>query len=339
MGICKLCGRSIKDNTKHYGSSYILKCYSLLGMDYNKIKNKERTLENRVMLRCKKISLSKTEKELLLDRYLTYYLLKNVKLNYYNIYVKNIQKDISNIKNSVKDNKIFISLEEAYEVYKFYNKYKKVINKNVKDIVLSDAMQNIYWDAFNFCLNKYYNKKEYLSGITQKLQYVFWKSGVGMLKAAGCRISADLLNNAISERAENLKFTEGYIVDEIKSNKDFLNKIENLLKDNKENNIEINNFIRFEENSSFDLKASLHNMNLILKGNKIGKKWNLHIYLEDDYDFTDLKELHEYIDGGISGFILSTANNAAILSTSCNVLSTYKIIIEFDMEMGDSIEK
>lgn len=69
------------------------------------------------------------------------------------------------------------------------------------------------------------------------------------------------------------------------------------------------------------------------------EKWNLHIYLEDDYDFTDLKELHEYIDGGISGFILSTANNAAILSTSCNVLSIYKIIIEFDMEMSDSIEK
>lgn len=34
------------------------------------------------------------------------------------------------------------------------------------------------WDALNFGLSKYYNNKKYLEGITQQLQYVFWKGAV-----------------------------------------------------------------------------------------------------------------------------------------------------------------
>ena len=39
--------------------------------------------------------------------------------------------------------------------------------------------------------------------------------------------------------------------------------------------------------------------------------------------------------GKIKGFILSTANNAAILSTSCGVLDTYSLKIKFDYEVGE----
>ena len=60
MGKCRLCGRTLQDNKKNYGSGCVLKCYSLLNMDYKKIKNKETTLNNRITKITGKFSLSNT---------------------------------------------------------------------------------------------------------------------------------------------------------------------------------------------------------------------------------------------------------------------------------------
>ena len=87
--------------------------------------------------------------------------------------------------------------------------------------------------------------------------------------------------------------------------------------------------------NSGDLQASIHNATIHVEGIKQNNNWYLKIEIIDEYDFTDLKELQEYIDSKIKGFILSTANNAAMLSTSCGVLNTYSLKIKFDYEVGE----
>ena len=54
----------------------------------------------------------------------------------------------------------------------------------------------------------------------------------------------------------------------------------------------------------------------------------------DLYDFTDLKELEEYVNGDnfFKGFVTSTANNLAMIATSCKIVSTYNIEIKFTIE-------
>ena len=72
------------------------------------------------------------------------------------------------------------------------------------------------WDALNFGLSKYYNNKKYLEGITQQLQYVFWKGAVVLLQTIGFSVSAELLNHAISEKPSNLMIDNGFIIESIK---------------------------------------------------------------------------------------------------------------------------
>lgn len=74
-----------------------------------------------------------------------------------------------------------------------------------------------------------------------------------------------------------------------------------------------------------------HGINV--KGNKEKKKWNLNITITDTYDFTDLKEINEYVEKNIvTSFIGSILNNSAMLSTSFNVINEYNITIKFSME-------
>lgn len=332
MGKCRLCGRSLQNNKNNYGSGCILRCYSLLNMNYKNIKNKESTLNNRITRINGKLGLKNSAKVELTDRYLTLNLLDSVNIPYYNKYKKEVIKNINSIEKYSLIQNTSIKLEEAYEIYKFYNKFLPVFKNKTKEIVFSEATQNIVWSALNFGLSQYYNKKEYLSGLTQQLQYIFWKSSVGILKIGGYDVSASLLNHAIDEKPSDLYISDGFIVKTIQDNETFKNKIKELVKSVSSNNINIEDTIIF---NGGDLAASLHIMNLFINGEKINDKWILHIKLEDTYDFTDLKELHEYIDSKVSGFILSTANNAAMLSTSCNVLNVYNITIEFDYEVGD----
>ena len=50
-------------------------------------------------------------------------------------------------------------------------------------------------------------------------------------------------------------------------------------------------------------------------------------------DFTDLKEINEYVEKNIvTSFIGSILNNSAMLSTSFNVINEYNITIKFSME-------
>lgn len=332
MGKCRLCGRFIKNNDINYGTECITKCYSFLNMEYKGVKNKEINLNNKIARINKKIGLDNYKKTDLTESYLALVLLNRVDIPYYDKYKNRLMERINNIETATKTKNNSIDLQESYEIYKMYNRFLKNIKEENQKIDFSDKTQNIIWDALNFGLSRYYNKKGYLSGITQQLQFVLWKSGVGLLDVGNYKVSAYLLNHAINENPEDLYICEGFIINDIKNDSSFDNKIREIVKNSNSNSINTKDYIAFENG---DLAASFHMMDIFITGSKTNDKWYLHVKLEDTYDFTDLKELHEYIDKGFSGLILSTANNAAMISTSCNVLNEYNIKVEFDYEVGD----
>ena len=66
---------------------------------------------------------------------------------------------------------------------------------------------------------------------------------------------------------------------------------------------------------------------------QFNNKWNLDITLSDIYDFTDFKEISEYLgDDKIKDFIGSTGNNIAMIATSCKVVNQYNVIIKFKIK-------
>lgn len=78
---------------------------------------------------------------------------------------------------------------------------------------------------------------------------------------------------------------------------------------------------------------TLNNTDINVKGKKQKGKWKLNITITDIYDFTDLKEIEDYYNGSVISLLGSLANNAAMLSTSYNVVHKYNIKIKFDMEV------
>ena len=57
--------------------------------------------------------------------------------------------------------------------------------------------------------------------------------------------------------------------------------------------------------------------------------------LKNIYNFTELQEIEKYIKNNSDyplGAIAATANNMAMMSTSCNVIHEYNITIQFIIE-------
>ena len=82
-----------------------------------------------------------------------------------------------------------------------------------------------------------------------------------------------------------------------------------------------------------DLTYALNNTTIQVEGRKSGDKWNLDITIIDIYDFTDYKELQEFIEANTLKTIIGlAANNMAMISTSCGLINPYNITIKFSIE-------
>ena len=97
MEKCRLCGRKLKNRNQHYGSGCILKCYSILEIDVDDVKNKEKFMNRQVYLMNKKFILNAKAKIELTDRVLALKLLNKIDINYYDKYRKQVQENIDNI--------------------------------------------------------------------------------------------------------------------------------------------------------------------------------------------------------------------------------------------------
>ena len=299
--------------------------------------NGESLLNKKILAICNKKRLPKKQSQMLTNRYLTLNLLNNVPLEEYNKYKDALQTDIKLINNHTKieelDSFNIITMKQASEIKKQYIKHENFFKKLMKGEY--DKMQNLSFDIIRFAFSIYYNKKPYLSDMTQLAQYGILQVGVLGLRGIKWNFASDCLAHSLQEKAEDIIITEGEEIDKIIENEEFKLKINEIIKKYEKQH----SFSTGKEEESITFKDpnlffALHNAYIELTGRKQkDETWDLDITLSDEYDFTDLQEIEKYVDndGYFKSFVGAMANNCAMIANSCNVVNTYHITIKFSI--------
>ena len=97
MQRCILCGRKISNRDYNFGLGCLKKMCTSVELYNVKNMQGEDLLDKRVLKLCNKRALSKKQKQLLTDRYLTLNLLNEVPIVSYDRYKKILQRDIDSI--------------------------------------------------------------------------------------------------------------------------------------------------------------------------------------------------------------------------------------------------
>lgn len=338
MKRCILCGRKITDTKYNFGLGCLKKAGKFASV-YN-IKNLkgESLLDRKILKECKKRTLPKTQRQLLTDRYLTLSLMNEVPLECYDNYRTSLKNDINILNRATAraDLQSFymITLKQAAEINKKFKEFKDVF----QDIIDGkyDFIQNISFDMVRFAFSNYYNEKPYLSDMMQALQYCILKSGVLCLKGINYNCAAKCLNNSLHKFPEDLTITDNKTIEKIKDDPNFKESLKRIIEkygtEKEFDTGEANEALAFEDG---DLFLAFHNTDISVIGRRQeNDKWNLEITLSDVYDFTDFKEMGEYIkdDNFWKGFVGCSANNLAMIGTACNVVNEYNITIKFEIE-------
>ena len=169
------------------------------------------------------------------------------------------------------------------------------------------------------------------------MQYMFWNIVVigGLL--SNMKLSAYLMQISLTNSGEYEKEGNILVIEDEKitnilfENKEFKEKINSLLTDS-DINIK-NEFIHFSEK---DLLLSLHDATLNLRATrKESDNWNIDLEIVDKYDFTDIKNLKDYVtstDSITMSLLSSTLNNFATISSSYNVIKPFNFLIKIKNE-------
>lgn len=338
MKRCALCGRKISNTRYTYGLGCLKKMCNSVNVHNVKNLKGESLLNRKILKLCNKKALPLAQRQLLTDRYLTLNLLNEVPLDCYNNYRNLLQSDIDTINRTTTIMNLHscevITLKQASEINKKYKENEDVFQKTMNGEY--DVLQNFSFDIVRFAFSKYYNNKPYLSDMTQKLQHYILKCGVLGLKIKNYYISSELLDYSLQEKPNDLIITEGKIIDAIKNDNYFKDKLNEIIKKYGNNK----NFNTGENNESLafqkgDLFLALHNSYINVLGNREDNgNWNLEITLSDVYDFTELQEIEKYVNDNdlMIDILASTGNNLAMLGASCNVVNQYNITIKFKIE-------
>ena len=251
---------------------------------------------------------------------------ENIKLDL----TKNI-KNISIFKSYTKSMLPTYSLNDFYKIYNDYIDFKNLLNesmqsnnKNFDETILKGF--SIIFDANKISIPLYYS-------IFYEMQYMFWETVVigGLLtnmKLSAYLMQISLTNSGEYEKEENILTIEDENITKILFEYDeFKEKINSLLTNN-DVNIK-DKLIRFSEN---DLLLSLHDATLNLKATKKENyNWHIDIEIVDKYDFTDIKNLKDYVkstDSLLMSLLSSTLNNFAAISSSYHVIKPFNFVIK-----------
>ena len=335
MERCILCGRKISNTQYNFGIGCLKKMCLSMEMDGIKSLSGQTELDRNIMKLCNKPRLPRPQSDMLTDRYLTLKLLNEVPLEEYDNYKSLLQRDIDKIEKSTKVEEVEsfkqISLKQANEISKQYKKHENFFEKMMNGDY--DVVQNLSFDIVRFSFSKYYRNKPYLNETTQRSQYFIWKVLAMSFKAIGFTFSGKCLENSLKRSPKDMEITSGSIVNKIKRDKKFIDKINKIIRENSQKTkFIVKDKVKFDDG---DLLLALHKVTLNVIGEKqINNTWNLKIELTDKYDFTDYKEINEIIGGDTSILerLGNIANNIAMISTSCNVIREYNINIKFNMD-------
>lgn len=97
MKRCSLCGRKTSNEEYSFGLGCLKKTCAMVGIENAKNLKYETRLNNKVQKLSGKILLNKNQKQLLTNRYLTYQMLCQIDIPYYQNLAKSVEKDINKI--------------------------------------------------------------------------------------------------------------------------------------------------------------------------------------------------------------------------------------------------
>lgn len=344
MKKCSLCGRKMNSSNGEFGLNCLKKVCNMLDIKDIKKLNGEKVLNKQVQKILNKNKLPNTQQKMLTNRYLTLKILEQIDMDYYENIRQAIRKDIEKINNktSVEDLETMntMPLKYANEILRLYLKHnlpKSKLDYNEK----INYTQNILFNTMLFGFSYYYNKKSYLSGILQEIQMWVWNMGIDILKNNNCQCSARFLKHSLQNNPQDVIIKENdLIINKIKNDDNFKKRIKSIIKKHANKKSFNTEKIISKEDKKYlllnykdkDLTYALNNTSIYVKGEKINKKWSLQITIKDVYDFTDFKELQEFIGKSLSTIVGLFANNMAMISTSCGLMNPYNVIIKFKMD-------
>lgn len=342
MRECLLCKRDMKTAKTIFGNGCINSIYKLLNLEMpKKVKDREQYLYKNIMKKVNAKNLNSNQKVWLTDRYLTFQYLDNLKYGDYTELKNELKNDIANISKIINFSELQtankVQLKQAYSLFKKEIKFDGFIN-NISNA--QDTLKVGYKFLFESSPIKLVigNKTSPLEiGAIKGMQYALWKIVAVGGNAVGFDGSSDLLEHSLMLEPENLVIREGRIVEEIKNDAQFKEKINKIVekygKDNEEFDLvdgEDTN-IQFDNN---DLYYSIHGASIYVKGKKVNEKWNLSIKIVDIYDYTKLKGIREYYKDANSvpkSMFSSLIYNLAFFSEIFGVIKEYCVNIEFDI--------
>ena len=244
--------------------------------------------------------------------------------------IKNVLKEnikrISIFRKYVKSMLPTYSLNDFYKIYNDYTEFKKLLSENIND-------GNKDWDetilkgfSVIFDVDKISSPLYYSA--FYEMQRMFWETVVigGLLadmKLSAYLMRISLTNNGEYDKEDSILIIEDENVNKILFDNDtFKKKINSMLE---EDNVVINSKLVSFGNG--DLLLALHDFTLNLKANKKENgNWNVDIEIIDKYDFTDIKNLKDYVSSTDSvpmSIFSSTLNNFAAISSSYNVIKPF----------------
>lgn len=181
----------------------------------------------------------------------------------------------------------------------------------------------------------YGNKNQYEKSHFKAMQYAFWQTVIEVgRRYAEFDISADFLQHSLEEKPEDLHIEKGKVVDEIKKDNQFKEKINKIINEygkEKKQFIAKGDDISISFNNK-DLYFSIHSANMIVTGNKYNGKWELDISLDDKYDYSAPEGILQYYfdtNSVLKSIFSSTLYNLASASMKLGVMKEYMIYINF----------
>ena len=342
MHECLLCERDMKKAKTIFGTGCLKSIYKLLDLEIPKnIKNKESYLIKKIMKELNVKNLNEQQKVWLADRYLTHKIISGLKFGNYEDLKQDLESDIANIEQARNFSELKtadkLKLKNAYNMRKRENKLDDVI-KDIQEVHKKSKNINIQIllgiVPSSFSVKKNTNQIE-ANGIVA-IQRILWKVVVTGGRIVGFDNSADFLEHSLNDEAEDLIITEGAVVDEIKNDAQFQEKIKEVVKKYGKDSDE---FIASGEDANIhfnnsDLYFAIHSASTTIKGKKSNGKWNLEIEMEDTYDYTDFKEITDYFydTNSISKSMFSSIlYNLAYFSVKFKGIDVYKINIKFNI--------
>lgn len=342
MKECLLCERDMKTAKTIFGNGCIKSIYKLLNLEMpQKVKDREQYLYKSIMKKVNAKNLNSNQKVWLADRYLTYQYVDNLKYGDYTELKNELNNDIANV-TKIENFSEFetadkVKLKQAYTLYKKEEKFDNYISQvNYAEDTLKVGYKLLWeYSPINLVIRKRTNPFE-ISAI-KSMQYALWQIVAIGGNVVGYDSSAELLEHSLTDEPKDLVIKEGKIVEEIKNDDQFKEKIKKIVekygKDNEEFHINDGDDVKIQFDNS-DLYFSVHGASMDIKGKKVNEKWNLSIKIKDRYDYTDFKEITDYISDANSvpkSMFSSFIYNLAFFSVKFGVIKEYFVYIEFEI--------